>query len=271
MTTDGLSDEQFKAWHQREYGDIDPNRAKIIYSGADVFRVAANAYAAGRAAGVGGSAANPSDAELDALIARQPQLARELPSGFYDQVWCSAIYSWSCRAAAALAQMRERIAALVAENGNLAQQYAKIKAVNDLFRHSSVAEIATRNVDVRTYMAHWEGRAERAEADVARLTGLYDDSVADFNRAGQEINALRADVARLTRERDEGAAMLAEFRSGARRLDLKVRLDCAEARAERLAAALRNLRDAVRICSDYMEFADVLEPARAALAGEDGE
>jgi hypothetical protein len=35
-----------------------------------------------------------------------------------------------------------------------------------------VAEIAVRNLAVMEYMRHWEGRAEKAEADVERLRTL---------------------------------------------------------------------------------------------------
>ena len=38
------------------------------------------------------------------------------------------------------------------------------------FRNCGIIEIAARNPNVAEYMRHWEGRAERAEAEVARLS-----------------------------------------------------------------------------------------------------
>jgi tRNA C32,U32 (ribose-2'-O)-methylase TrmJ len=39
----------------------------------------------------------------------------------------------------------------------------------DLLTKSGIIEVAVRNPNVMSYMEHWEGRAEKAEAEVERL------------------------------------------------------------------------------------------------------
>jgi hypothetical protein len=68
--------------------------------------------------------------------------------------------------------MTERVAA--------ADRIEELEAENHLLKTSGIAEVAARNPNVMEYMKHWEGRAEAAEAKLAKavefisnLRGLY--------------------------------------------------------------------------------------------------
>ncbi len=44
----------------------------------------------------------------------------------------------------------------------------ELEAENQILKTSGIAEVAVRNSSVMEYMQHWEGRAERAEAKLAK-------------------------------------------------------------------------------------------------------
>lgn len=57
------------------------------------------------------------------------------------------------------------------------------------FRTSGIVEIAVRNVNVRSYIDHWEGRTEKAEARVAALEAAL-RKIAEAYADGDEIDAM---------------------------------------------------------------------------------
>jgi hypothetical protein len=57
---------------------------------------------------------------------------------------------------------------------DLAAENAALKAEVDTLTKSGICEVAARNPSVMEYMAHWENRAEKAEAEVARLREALD-------------------------------------------------------------------------------------------------
>lgn len=50
----------------------------------------------------------------------------------------------------------------------LADRIEELEAENHLLKTSGIAEVAARNPSVMEYMQHWEGRAESAEAKLAK-------------------------------------------------------------------------------------------------------
>ena len=49
-----------------------------------------------------------------------------------------------------------------------ASRIEELEDENDLLKTSGIAEVAARNPNVMEYMRHWEGRAEAAEAKLAK-------------------------------------------------------------------------------------------------------
>ena len=47
----------------------------------------------------------------------------------------------------------------------------QLRAELDHFKNSGIVEVAIRNASVSEYMRHWEGRTEKAEAELARVRG----------------------------------------------------------------------------------------------------
>ena len=105
------------------------------------------------------------EAELD--NAAEPQFARRptvtcknencfgyMPSAYYARD-AEAIAAWNRRSDATLTALREEVERLTRE----VEHYNK----------NGIVEISVRNVSVADYMAHWEGRTERAEAELIAL------------------------------------------------------------------------------------------------------
>jgi len=57
----------------------------------------------------------------------------------------------------------------VAEFAGLTAERDALRYELDHFANSGIIEVAVRNASVSEYMHHWEGRAEKAEAEIARL------------------------------------------------------------------------------------------------------
>jgi hypothetical protein len=52
---------------------------------------------------------------------------------------------------------------------------AALRAEREQWSKWNIAEIAVRNPSVMEYMKHWEGRAERAEAELEKLQRAEED------------------------------------------------------------------------------------------------
>jgi hypothetical protein len=71
---------------------------------------------------------------------------------------------------------------------------AAILELIELLTTSGIIEVAVRNPSVAEYMGHWEGRAEKAEAEVTRLRealGWYETNVANCRKITSEGNDAR--------------------------------------------------------------------------------
>lgn len=55
-----------------------------------------------------------------------------------------------------------------AEKKEVADRIEELEAENHLLKNSGIVEVAVRNPNVMEYMRHWEGRAEAAEAKLAK-------------------------------------------------------------------------------------------------------
>jgi hypothetical protein len=78
----------------------------------------------------------------------------------------------SCGASEALTRAVSAASALLDPIEELAKERDRLKAENEqltaLLTTASIIEIAVRNVNVASYMEHWEKRTERAEAQLAQ-------------------------------------------------------------------------------------------------------
>jgi len=72
------------------------------------------------------------------------------------------------REAAAIAT-GEQPAASITVNGHTYVPKARVKELEDILFRSGIVEISVRNPSVLDYMRHWEGRAEKAEAELAAM------------------------------------------------------------------------------------------------------
>jgi hypothetical protein len=77
------------------------------------------------------------------------------------------------REAAAVAA-GEQPAASITFNGHTYVPTARVKELEDILFRSGIVEISVRNPSVLDYMRHWEGRAEKAEAELAAMAGLFE-------------------------------------------------------------------------------------------------
>ena len=57
---------------------------------------------------------------------------------------------------------------------HMADRIEELEAENHLLKTCGIAEIAARNPSVMEYMQHWEGRAEAAEAKLAKAVAALD-------------------------------------------------------------------------------------------------
>lgn len=79
----------------------------------------------------------------------------------------------------------------------------ELEAELHTMKTAGVIEVAVRNPSVSEYMAHWEGRTEKAEARIADLEASlewYAAHVADCRKLGRD-----GDVARGKLDRDGGS------------------------------------------------------------------
>lgn len=56
--------------------------------------------------------------------------------------------------------------------------------------NSGIVEVAVRNPNVHEYMRHWEGRAEKAEAEVERLRAQLQQSSPEPDCEARVLSAL---------------------------------------------------------------------------------
>ena len=63
-----------------------------------------------------------------------------------------------------------------------ADRIEALEAELHLMKTSGVAEVAVRNPSVMEYMKHWEGRAETAEAKLAKNEALMQAGFAEYER-----------------------------------------------------------------------------------------
>ena len=82
------------------------------------------------------------------------------------------------------------------ENVPLVDRIEELEAENNLLKTSGIIEVAVRNPRVMEYMQHWEGRAEAAEAKLAKAVEalelaleLADNGLVDFSRYGLSCDA----------------------------------------------------------------------------------
>lgn len=70
----------------------------------------------------------------------------------------------------------EQPAARIHVNGHAYVPESILKAEQDILYRAGIIEIAVRNPSVSDYMTHWEGRTEKAEAEVARFKAKYEST-----------------------------------------------------------------------------------------------
>ena len=73
----------------------------------------------------------------------------------------------------------------------------ELEAELHLMKTSGIVEVAVRNPSVMEYMRHWEGRAERAEAKLAKAVEALEEIMGDGDAMGCNPQ-LKADIASAT-------------------------------------------------------------------------
>lgn len=200
----------------------------------------------------------------DDLVERQKQLSNQLPQGFYDQVWCSTIYAWSCQAAAEFTRLRERVDSMGKDGDQMAadllREYQRAERaearVSELeqqleLRDGEIGSLALHIQQLKAEnallnpvmvpferLAKWIKRAELAEARVKKLEveNAEERQMLSAAIAESRISSNRA-------ERAEAAAAELERRH----MQMVIDLEKAEADRDALRA------DAERL--DYVERA----------------
>lgn len=72
---------------------------------------------------------------------------------------------------------RVALEALIAQGDKMSDRIEELEAENHLLKTSGIVEVAVRNPNVSEYIRHWEGRAETAEAKLAKAVRLIKLSV----------------------------------------------------------------------------------------------
>lgn len=67
-----------------------------------------------------------------------------------------------------------------------ADRIEELEAEIETLTTAGIVEVAARNPNVMEYMRHWEGRAEKAEAEVARLRGALTEIERLYYMEGRE-------------------------------------------------------------------------------------
>lgn len=78
---------------------------------------------------------------------------------------------------------------LPVENEPISEVDRLRQEITDLI-NSGVGEVAARNPNVLEYMRHWEGRAEKAEAEVERLRAKLQQSSPQPDYEARVLSAL---------------------------------------------------------------------------------
>jgi hypothetical protein len=74
----------------------------------------------------------------------------------------------------------------------------ELEAELNLMKTSGIAEVAVKNPSVMEYMKHWEGRAETAEAKLAKAVEALDRIAGKAPYADDPYDIARATLAELT-------------------------------------------------------------------------
>ena len=90
---------------------------------------------------------------------------------------------------ARLAQRDERMST-GALYGDLADRIEELEAELNLMKKSGIIEVSVRNASVMEYMKHWEGRAETAEAKLAKAMKWAQEQHAAADRYAARIEEL---------------------------------------------------------------------------------
>jgi len=88
--------------------------------------------------------------------------------------------------------------------GTPSTEVDRLREELDLMKTAGIIEVAVRNPNISDYIEHWEGRAEKAEAELALLRAKVEagDKLAEAARASRAV-ASEAMMALMGRGRDE--------------------------------------------------------------------
>lgn len=90
-------------------------------------------------------------------------------------------------AADRIEELEERLKAAT-DDAKEAEAYAEeLEAELHLMKTSGIVEVAVRNPSVMEYMQHWEGRAETAEAKLAKAVEALDESMYFIDIEAEDI------------------------------------------------------------------------------------
>ena len=70
---------------------------------------------------------------------------------------------------------RSRVGGLLKYGQEMADRIEELEAELRLMKTAGIIEVAIRNLNVYEYMAHWERRAEKAEANLKKAAGALGD------------------------------------------------------------------------------------------------
>jgi hypothetical protein len=90
----------------------------------------------------------------------------------------------------------------VEQQQDAANRIDELEAENHLLKTSSIIEVAVRNPSVMEYMQHWEGRAEAAEAKLAKAVKALVQMVGKKYYADDPWGIARATLAEIKGGKD---------------------------------------------------------------------
>lgn len=117
---------------------------------------------------------------------------------------CAHILRGTSRGNGNMIRAAKALNALAAERDALLTSLA---AAEELLAGAGICEIAARNPSVMEYMAHWEGRADAAEAREAALLANNADErnwLAKYNAVKRELDQMKARIAHVRALTDKG-------------------------------------------------------------------
>ena len=85
----------------------------------------------------------------------------------------------------------------------LADRIEELEAELQLMKTSGIIEVAVRNPNVMDYIRHWEGRAEAAEAKLAKAVEVAEKSIKWLRLYGADVHREAATLAELTGGKEE--------------------------------------------------------------------